>query len=94
MAVRRSWWCALWMLVGAHRRPSIMVVLFVEGGPSWPFVGTCQSSRGGYSWPIIRGRGGPSSPCIDGGAGHPWTLVGGRCCFLIVVVQVVRGHDV
>jgi hypothetical protein len=61
----------------AHRRPLIMVVgprghsSMVGVGPhrrSWALV-DCHG--GGSSWPIIRGRGGPSLPCIDGGAGHP-----------------------
>ena len=39
--------------MGARRRPSIMVVPFVDGGPSWPFVGTCQSS---WWWVLVANR--------------------------------------
>jgi len=42
---------------------------------------------------VIRGHGGPSSPCIDGGAGRLWTFVGSRHCLSIVVVCLMASHQ-
>jgi len=72
------------MVLGPHGHWSMV------GGALWVLV-----NHGSWSsWPITKGCGGPSSPAVGGGAGCPWTFVGGCCHFLMaVVVGLMANHQ-